>query len=188
MEMNVEKTKVMRISRQPYPTKIMIDQKQLKNVEYFNYLGSMITNDARCIREIKSRNAMAKAAFNKKTLFTSKLDLNLRNKLVKCYIWSVVLYGAETWTLRKVDQKYLESFEMWCWRRMEISWTDRLRNKEVLHRVKEERNILHTVQRRNANWIGHILRRKCLLKHVIEEKLDGRIEMTGRRGRSLSSY
>jgi hypothetical protein len=96
----------------------MIDLKQLENVEYLNYLGSMITNDATCTREIKSRIAMAKAAFNnKKNLFTSKLDLNLRKKLVKCYIWSIALYGAETWTLRKVDQKYLESFEMWCWRR-----------------------------------------------------------------------
>jgi hypothetical protein len=54
--------------------------------------------------------AMAKAAFNKKkNLFTSKLDLNLRKKLAKCYIWSITLCGAETWTLRKVDQKYLES-------------------------------------------------------------------------------
>jgi hypothetical protein len=45
---------------------------------------------------------------------------------------------------------------------------------EVLHRVKEERNILHTIKRRKANWIGHILRRNCLLKHVIEGKLEGR--------------
>ena len=58
---------------------------------------------------------MTKAAFNnKKPLFTSKLDLNLRKKLVKCYIWSMALYGAETWTLRAADQKYLGSFEMWC--------------------------------------------------------------------------
>jgi hypothetical protein len=153
MEMNVEKTKVMSISRQPAPMKIMIDQKQLENVEYFNYLDSMITNDARCTREIKSRIAMAKAAFNKKkNLFTSKLELNLRKKLVKCYIWSIALYGAETWTLRKIDQKYLESFEM-CWRRMEkISWTDRVRN-EVLHRVKKERNILHTIKRRKVTGL-----------------------------------
>jgi hypothetical protein len=101
----------------------------------------MITNDARCAREIKSRIAIAKAAFNrKKTLFTSKLDLNLRKKLVKCNIWSIALCGAETWTLRKVDQEYRESFETWCWRRMEkISWTDRVRNEEVLLRVKEWR-------------------------------------------------
>jgi ppGpp synthetase/RelA/SpoT-type nucleotidyltranferase len=94
------------------------------------------------------------------------------------------LYGSETWTLRKIDQKYLESFEIWCWRRMEkISWTDRVRNEVlvVLHRVKEERNILHKIKRRKANWIGHILRRNCLLKDVIEGKLEGRIKMTGRR-------
>jgi hypothetical protein len=64
MEMNVEKTKLMRISRQASPIKIMIDQKQLDNVEYFKYLDSMITNDARCTREIEYRIAMAKAAFN----------------------------------------------------------------------------------------------------------------------------
>jgi len=81
---------------------------------------------------------MAKAAFNKKrALFTSTLDLVLRKKLVKCYIWSIALYGAETWTFRAVDQKYLESFEMRCWRRMgKISWTDHVRNEGVLLRVK----------------------------------------------------
>jgi hypothetical protein len=87
---------------------------------------------------------MAETELNKKNLFTSQLDLDLRKKLAKCNIWSIALCGAETWTLGKVDQKYLESFEMWCWRRMEISWTERVRNEEVLHRVKQERNILHT--------------------------------------------
>ena len=66
MEMNVEKTKVMGISKQMFPVKIMIDQKQLENMESFKYLGSMLTNDGRCMCEIKSRIAMAKAAFNKK--------------------------------------------------------------------------------------------------------------------------
>jgi hypothetical protein len=84
MGMNVEKTKVMRISRQPSPLKIMIDQKQLDNVEYFKYLSSILTNDGRCTCEIKCRIAMAKAAFNKKkTLFTSTLNLELRKKLLQ---------------------------------------------------------------------------------------------------------
>jgi hypothetical protein len=97
MEMTVKKTKVMRISRQPFPVKIMIDKKQLENVESFKYLGSILTNDGKCTCEIKCRIAMAKAAFNKKTaLFTSTLDLELRMKLVKCYIWNTALYGAET--------------------------------------------------------------------------------------------
>jgi hypothetical protein len=60
-------------------------------------LGSITTNDARCTHEIKSSIAMRNAAFNKKTRFTSKLDLNSRKKIVKCYILSVALYGAETW-------------------------------------------------------------------------------------------
>ena len=120
LEMNVEKTKVMRISRQPFPVKIMIDQKQLANVESFKYLGSMLTDDGRCTCGFKSRIAMTNAAINKKrALFTSTLDLKLRKILVKCYIWSVALYGAETCMLWAVDQKHLESFEMWCWRRME---------------------------------------------------------------------
>jgi hypothetical protein len=55
---------------------------------------------------------MTKATFNKKALFTSKLNLNLRKKPVKCYIWSTGFYGAENWTLQKVGHKYLESFEM----------------------------------------------------------------------------
>jgi len=103
----------MRTSRQPFPVKIMKDQKQIENVESFKYLGSILTNDGRCTCEIKCRIAMAKAAFNKKrVLFTSTLALELRKKLLKCYIWSIALYGVETWMLQAVDQKHLESFEM----------------------------------------------------------------------------
>jgi len=119
-------------------------------------------------------NLIVYPTFNKKTaLFTSTLDLELRKKLVKCYIWSIALYGDETWTIRGADQKHLEGFEM-CWRRMEkISWTDHVRNEEVLLRVKEQKNILHEISKRKANWIGHILRINCLLQQVIEGKLKG---------------
>jgi hypothetical protein len=111
------------------------------------------------------------------------LDVKLRKKLVKCYIWSIALYGAETWTIHAVDQKQPGNSEMWCWRRMEkISWTDHVRNEEVLLRVKEQRNILHERSKWKANWIGHILRRNCLLQRVIEGKIKGVIEVTGKRG------
>ena len=84
------------------------------------------------------------------------------------------LYGAETWTLPAADQKYLESFEMWCWRRMEkIIWTDHVRNEEVLHEIRK----------RNAIWIGHILRRNFLLKQVIEGKIKRDLEVRRRRER-----
>ena len=109
-----------------------------------NVFGSVISNDARHVQEIKSRIVMAQASFNKnKVLLTSKLDLNLRKKIVKCYIWIIALYGAETWALWRVDQIYIESSEMWCWRRMEkISARNR-----VLPRVKEEGNIVDTIKR-----------------------------------------
>ena len=64
-----------------------------------------------------------------------------------------------------------------------ISWTDHVRNEDVLLRVNEQRNILHEIRKRKANWIGHILRRNCLLKQVIEGKIKGEMEVTGRRGR-----
>jgi len=78
-------------------------------------------------REIKPRIAIAKAALNNdKNLLTNKLNWSLRKKLVKCYIWNI---GADTRALRRVDQKYVEGFEMRWWRRMgKISWTDRVTN------------------------------------------------------------
>jgi len=66
---------------------------------------------------------------------------------------------------------------------MEISWTDHVRNEVVVLRVKEQRNILHETRKRKANWIGHILRRNCLLKQVIEGKIKGEMEVARRRGR-----
>jgi hypothetical protein len=89
-------------------------------------------------------------------------------------------YTLSTWTVQKVDQKYLGSFEMRYWRKMEkVSWIGRVRNEEVLHRVKKERNILHTMKRRKTDWICCVLHRNCLLKHVIEGKKEGRIEVMG---------
>jgi hypothetical protein len=64
-----------------------------------------------------------------------------------------------------------------------ISWTDHVRNEEVLPRVKEQRNIIHEISKRKANWIGQILCKNCLLQHVIKGNIEGRIEVTGRRGR-----
>jgi hypothetical protein len=102
------------------------------------------------------------------------LDFGIRKKPVQCHICGTALCGADTGTLRTVDQKHLENFEMRCWKGMEkISWTERVGYGEVLHRVKGERSILRTVKRRKANWIGHILRRNCLLKHVTEAKVEG---------------
>ena len=81
----------------------MIDQKQLENVEYFNYLENMIEDYATCTREMKCRKCHRKGSIQQEEeSFTRKLCLNLRKKLVKCCIWSTALYGAEILTFRKV--------------------------------------------------------------------------------------
>jgi hypothetical protein len=64
-----------------------------------------------------------------------------------------------------------------------IIWIDDVKNEEILHRVKEEKNIIHTTKRRKGNSIGHILHKNCLLKHITEENIERRIEVTVRRGR-----
>jgi hypothetical protein len=88
-------------------------------------------------------------------------------------------YQVSNWTFRKVNQKYLGSFEMWCWRRLEkISWSDRVTNK-VVRTVKEGRYILLTIKRRKANWIDRILRRNCLLKYVLFLRKDRGKDISG---------
>jgi hypothetical protein len=98
-------------------------------------------------------------------------------------MWLQFLTSLYNLILKNIDKnkKYWGlNIEISCWRRMEkIRWTDRVNNEAVLRRVKEERNILHTERRRKSKWIGHILRRNCLLSHIIEEKIRG----TRRRGK-----
>ena len=95
----------------------------------------------------------------------------------------MALYGAETWTLRREEEKILGAFEMWVWRRMEkISWTDKVKNVEVLERIGEKRQILEVIKNRKRNWIGHWLRRECLLLTALE----GLVE--GKRGRGRRRY
>jgi len=75
------------------------------------------------------------------------------------HILSIALYGAATWTRRKVGQKYLECFKVWCLKRMEkISWIDHVRNKEVLHTVKGERNIIHALNERLTGLVTSCIR------------------------------
>ncbi|KAJ4431959.1 hypothetical protein ANN_20568 [Periplaneta americana] len=85
----------------------------------------------------------------------SILEKELRKRLVKCFVWSVTLYGAETWTLGPSEEKRLEAFEMWIWRRMErVKWTDRIRNEAVLERVDEERMMLKLIRKKKRiGWV-----------------------------------
>ena len=178
MKINIKKTKVMVISKVlGKEANITIYGEKIEQVKQFCYLGSLITEDARCQSEIRRRIAMGKEAFyQRRELMRSSLNKELKKRMIKTLIWSVVLYGSETWTMRKDDIRRLEAFEMWIWRRMErISWTQHMSNKEVLNIVKEEKTIIQTIKQRQKNWIGHILRGDSLFRTILEGHMGGRI-------------
>ena len=93
-----------------------------------------------CCQEVKLKIAMAKEAFNRnRSIFCGPLEKEVRKRLVKCFVWCVALYGAETWTLRRNEQKQLEALEMWIWRRMErVKWTDNIKNAIVMKEWEKE--------------------------------------------------
>ena len=106
---------------------------------------SIIYSYFKPVTEIDCRIAQAKEAFsNRKELLTKSLKKQTKIKIVKTLVWTTLLYGSETWTLRKEDIRKLEALVMWLWRRMEkISWTDKVTNEDVLRRVGIERQLIY---------------------------------------------
>ena len=126
---------------------------------------------------------MAKETFNRKrSIFCRSLEKELRKSLLKCFVWSVALYGAETWTLRRNEKKRLEAFEMWIWRIMErVNWTDKTKNAVVLERVGDVIIKLELIKKRKRNWLDQWLRRNCLLKDALERMVNGKKVRVKRR-------
>jgi hypothetical protein len=178
MKINVKKTKTLLVSKQKTGGKVDItiyDQK-VEQVTKFKYLGALISEDGRCESEVKVRIGMGKDAFSKrKELLTKNFSRNIKIQIVKAVVWSVALYGCETWTLRKTEIQRLEAFEMWIWRRMEkIGWTEKKTNAEVLKDIGQKRNFITTILKRKKNWIGHVLRHEGLMRDVMEGKMEGK--------------
>ncbi|KAJ4427758.1 hypothetical protein ANN_25411 [Periplaneta americana] len=149
MKINANKSKSMVIGRKVKTVNLRILNEAVEQVDNFKYLGCTISSNMSCSQEVKRRIAMAKEASNRKRrIFCGPLEKELRKILVKCFVWSVALYGAETWTLRQSEEKRIETFEMWIWRRMErVKWTDRIRNEAVLERAGEERMMLKLIRK-----------------------------------------
>ena len=135
-----------------------------------------MTEDGRNLVDVKTRIGMAKSAFvERKELLTSRLRLSLKKKIVKTLIWPVLLYGCETWTLRKEEIRRIEACEMWLWRKlMKVKWSDKKTNEEVLQMVNEQRSIVTKIVNRKKNWVGHVLRGEGLLRDVMEGRMEGK--------------
>src|SRR6478609_6927637 len=118
MRINTKITKAMVVSRNGEErVNITVEGQSVEQVSKFRYLGSLISEDGRCLDNVQTRIGMAKDAFNKrKELLTRSIRVDLRKRLVKTRVWPIVLYGCETWIMRK--EEINRSFKMWVWRRM----------------------------------------------------------------------
>ncbi|CAH2096300.1 unnamed protein product [Euphydryas editha] len=186
LNMNVSKTKVMVISHsQKILANIQVDGITLENVDKYRYLGSWLTDTWESDTEIRARIEVARASFTnmQKVLCCRQLSIELRTRLLQCYIWPVVLYGCEAWTIKAELRKKIEAFEMWSYRRMlRISWTDKVTNLEVLRRMGKNLELIRTIKQRKTAYLGHVLRhdRYSLLQIIMMGNVPGK-RKPGRR-------
>ena len=155
---------------------ITMDDNTLKQVPKFKYLGSIITEDGKNKKDIMQR-IEAKVMFNnkKQLLCSNNFSLEMKKKLTKSCIWSVALYGSETWTLGKNEERAVNAFETWCWRRMlKIKWTDRITNEEVFQKVEKEQLLLKILKNRRRSWIGHTIRHNEFVVNILEGAISGK--------------
>lgn len=165
---------------------IYIHNKPLEKVEKYTYLGTVINNNNNCSEEIKTRIAKARSTFIKMKKILCGRDLNheLKIRLMRCYVMSILFYGMETWTLKKMDSRKLEAFELWMYRRiLKIPWVDRITNAEVMRRMCKEKEIISTIKKRKLQYLGHIMRgeKYQLLQIIMQGKIQGKRSIGRRR-------
>ena len=178
MKMNAAKTKSMVITRKEHTPQIKldIDGAEVKQVQQFKYLGQSISDDGKCDAEITKRIEIARSAFNslKGPLLSSNITLNTKKRIIKCYVWSTLLYGCETWTVTQAHINKLQAFEMWVYRKMKrISWRDRITNDEVLKKVSAKRYVMSAIKLRKIAYFGHMVRRDNIQRVLLEGKIEG---------------
>ncbi|XP_045542444.1 uncharacterized protein LOC123723524 [Papilio machaon] len=184
--MDVAKTKLMVVSRKEVIDDcIYIAGQKLERVRKYKYLGTWLNETWDSDQEVKTRIEIARNAFEKlRKIFCSRsLKISLRIRLLKCYIWSILLYGCEAWTIKENLRKGIEAFEIWAYRRMlAISWTHKVSNEEVLRRVNQKRELLQTIKMRKVSYLGHVFRhdRYELLQLILMGKVPGK-KSVGRR-------
>ena len=179
MKMNIKKTKTMVVSRKSEipKVKIHLDGQEVEQVSKFVYLGELITENGKSEEEIRRRIEITRKSFSKmRTIMTNpKISIPARLRFIKCYVWSTLLYGVETWTISKMSQQRLEAFEMWTLRRMlRISWTRRITNEEVIRIAGTKRSLLETVKKRKLSFFGHVMRHDSLQRDLLEGMVEGK--------------
>ena len=179
MKMNAKKTKTMIISKKDKQTdvKITIDGVAIEQVHSFTYLGQLIKDNGRCEEEVLRRIGIAKSAFNSmsSTLTSRSISTRTRLRLVKCYVFSTLYYGCETWTLNKKLLSRLDAFEMWMYRKMlKVPWTRKETNKNILKKIGTKMEVLSSVRKRKVVYFGHMIRRDGFQRMLLEGYIEGK--------------
>lgn len=178
LKLNRQKTKLMVIDR---TNKLAAAPNihDVENVSEIVYLGSHINNEGNSSTDIKRRTALAKSSMTKLTKIwkDNHITKATKCKLVRTLVFPIAIYGAEAWTLRAVDIKKLDAFEMWVWRRLlRIPWTAHRTNVSILEELGIQERLSSVVKRRILKYFGHVTRRKDdnLEKLVVQGKPEGK--------------
>ena len=179
LKLNNQKMKIMASS--PI-TSWQIDGETVETVADFIFLGSKITADRDCSHEIKRRLLFGrKVTTNLDNIFKSK-DITLPTKvhLVKAMVFPVVMYGCESWSVKKAELQRIDAFELWCWRRLlRVPWTARKSNQSILKEISPEYSLEGLMLKLKLQIFGHLMQRADSLEQTV---MLGKIENRRRRG------
>ena len=132
------------------------------NSDRFFFLGSKITADSDCSHEIKRRLLLGRKVMSNLDSILKSRDITLSTKvrLVKAMVFPVVMYGCESWTIKKAESQRIDAFELWCWRRLlRVPWTARRSNQSILKEISPECSLEGLMLRLKLQYFGHLMRR-----------------------------
>ena len=180
LKLNIQKTKIM--ASGPI-TSWEIDGETVETVSDFIFLGSKITADGDCSHEIKRRLLLGrKVMTNLDSIFKSRdITLPTKVRLVKAMVFPVVMYGCESWTVKKAEHRRIDAFELWCWRRLlRVPWTARRSNQSILKEISPGISLEGMMLKLKLQYFGHLMRRVDSLEKTL---MLGGIGGRRRRGR-----
>ena len=179
LKLNIQKTKIMASS--PI-TSWQLDGETVETVTGFIFLGSKITTDGDCSHEIKRRLLLGRKVMSNLDSILKSRDITLSTKvhLVKAMVFLVVMYGCESWTVKKAERRRIDAFELWCWRRLlRVPWTARRSNQSILKEISPGCSLEGLMLKLKLQYFGHLTRRVDSFEKTL---MLGRIGGRRRRG------
>ena len=170
-------------------TSWQIDGETMETVTDFIFLGSQIPADGDCSHEIKRHLLLGRKVMTDLHSTLKSRDITLPTKvcLVKTTVFPVVMYGCESWTIRKAECQRIDAFELWCWRRLQrVPWTTRRSNQLILNEISPLCSLEGLMLRLKLQYFGHLMRRAdSFEKTLMLRKIAGRRRRGGQRMRWL---